>query len=263
MTNKHNINKFNSILNYLVEYKSNSLKSKYTLLKELIDTDIYTIYNNSLENSINQFENVLYEFQKVLKEFQEENKRKSFLFNSLDFFEITEIKHSKILAYLLNPYSKHGQGLLFIREFLLLLDVKTTETDKWIVTAEKGRIDVLLKRTYPNTVIVIENKSNNAIDQDNQMYRYWYQEINNNKRKQTKNDRLIYLVENKDREPSDNSLARPNYIGNNFPKVLPMEITKFTFRTQIILWLENSLKNINKDNYRLQVFLTQYIELWK
>lgn len=52
-----------------------------------------------------------------------------------------------------------------------------SDNENWTVTAEKGRVDILLKRTHPHSVIIIENKSNYANDQENQLYRYWHQEI--------------------------------------------------------------------------------------
>ena len=86
--------------------------------------------------------------------------------------------HSRLIANLLNPYGTHGQKHLFLNIFLDMLEIeRNNDSDHWTVTAETGRIDILLKRDNPHSVIIIENKSNYAIDQDNQMYRYWHQEI--------------------------------------------------------------------------------------
>ena len=106
--------------------------------------------------------------------------------------------HSFLIANIINPNSEHGQGDLFLKSLLKKLDIEVYENDNWIVTAEIGRIDILIKRENPHTVIVIENKSNYAIDQENQIYRYWYQEIYLPNKKQLKpiseeNYHIIYL----------------------------------------------------------------------
>jgi len=57
------------------------------------------------------------------------------------------------------------------------IGIKEPYKGTWKVTAEEGKIDLLLKRYSPFSIVVIENKSNWACDQQNQLYRYWYNEI--------------------------------------------------------------------------------------
>ena len=59
----------------------------------------------------------------------------------------------------------HGQGKLFLSAFLEYIGFKKDKgNEEWIVTAEKGRVDVLLRRLNPLGAIIIENKSNWAGD---------------------------------------------------------------------------------------------------
>lgn len=98
----------------------------------------------------------------------------------------------------------HGQENRFINLLLKRINVNYGENDEWISTAETGRVDVMLKRYNPHSVIIIENKSNWAGDQPNQLYRYWFENIH-----RSDNDllpefyskhqeyKIVYLVPNK------------------------------------------------------------------
>ena len=126
-------------------------------------------------------------FQKFEKAYDSKNLRESIDFNVFNFIEsvfwIDEPKHSRIIAFLLNPEEIHGQRETFLYLFLEMLAIKDFRKNKWNVYAEKGSVDILITSNYPDKkTIVIENKSNWAVDQDCQMYRYWYRNIfkNNN-----------------------------------------------------------------------------------
>lgn len=111
---------------------------------------------------------------------RERNRLESSHLNVFQFFSPGETTHSRLLAYFLDPRAQHGQGTLFLAEFLRLLGISEPDSSTahdWAVTAEIGRVDVLIRRVHPHTVVVIENKSNYAVDQPNQLYRYWHQEI--------------------------------------------------------------------------------------
>ena len=94
-----------------------------------------------------------------------------------EFTGITEPIHSRILQFILSPHTMHGQENRFINLLLKRINVNYGENDEWISTAETGRVDVMLKRYNPHSVIIIENKSNWAGDQPNQLYRYWFENI--------------------------------------------------------------------------------------
>ena len=244
-----------------------------------------TKFNNNLIASYEKFKSIkaietlafidtiIADYQLANEKIIEKNKTKSILFNPLTFFPIGETMHSFLIANLINPNAAHGQGNLFLKSFLKLLDIKVYENDNWIVTAETGRIDIRLKRQHPHTVVVVENKSNYAIDQENQLYRYWYQEIYlpNQKRfgdktieKTTNNNnyQIIYLTPVDWKLPSDNSLIKPNGFDASLPDRIPIQPKIWLFNKQIVHWLEDASQQLHKDNHRLREYIKQYTELW-
>ena len=91
-----------------------------------------------------------------------------------------ELKHSKIIAYFLDPNGLHGQGDMFLKLFLQVIgynsnDNSNINTDKAEVFTEynindNGRIDIFIKDNSGNGII-IENKIY-AGDQKEQLIRY-------------------------------------------------------------------------------------------
>ena len=151
------INKISELIDLWREIK----RKQFSLTSSII-SDFYTINKSIVEIQ------------------REKNSQESCYFNTFDFFHLDEKMHSHIIAYLLDPTAAHGQSKLFLYEFLKLANIsysKDSQKDNWVVTAEKGRVDVLLKRKNPHSVIIIENKVHNAGDQPNQLYRYWFWEI--------------------------------------------------------------------------------------
>jgi hypothetical protein len=216
---------------------------------------------------------IITEYQLADERLKEKNKAHSILFNPLTFFPIGETMHSFLIANLINPNAEHGQGNLFLKSFLKLLDIEVTEKDNWIVTAETGRVDVLLRRHHPHTVVVIENKSNYAGDQENQLYRYWYQEIYlpNHKRygektveetTNNKNYQIIYLTPAEWKVPSDNTILRPKGYDIHLPDEIPITPKIWLFNKQIVKWLLDASEQLDKENHRLREYIKQYIELW-
>ena len=216
---------------------------------------------------------VIADYQLANEKIKEKNKTQSVLFNPLTFFPIGETMHSFLIANLINPNAAHGQGSLFLISFLKLLDIEVYKNDNWIVTAEVGRIDILLKRNHPHTVVVIENKSNYASDQENQLYRYWFQEIYlpNYKKlgdktvEQTTNSnnyQIVYLTPADWKLPSVHAIKRPNGYDVTLPDKIPIEPKIWLFNKQIVHWLAEASKQLHQDNHRLREYIKQYIELW-
>src|SRR5207244_839864 len=99
-------------------------------------------------------------------------------FNPLTRLKIDETMHSQILGDLLDPDGTHGQGDVFLVPFLEELGIPESDVGLWHVTVETGRVDILIWRNHPEkSAIIIENKSNDAGDQPNQIYRYWHREM--------------------------------------------------------------------------------------
>ena len=201
-------------------------------------------------------------------------------FNQLDYFYIGEKEHSGILADLLNPWGTHGHETLFLQAFLNLIKIPgICESEDWEVTPEIGRIDILLKRRRPHSVIVMENKSNNARDQEHQLYRYWYQEIYwpmRNSRNPDYKDKetyllpevsqrykVIYLATADWKRPVDLSLTKPDWDDlTSFPDIMPIGYEVWIFKDFIRSWLEACLPAIDLQNSRLRGFIQSYIDHW-
>ncbi|WBO85239.1 PD-(D/E)XK nuclease family protein [Hymenobacter yonginensis] len=208
---------------------------------------------------------------------REQNRLKSHDLNVFRFFNPGETTHSRLLAYFLDPRASHGQGPLFLVEFLRLLKISQPDSasaSPWIVTAEIGRVDVLIKRMFPHTVVVIENKSNYAYDQPNQLYRYWYQEIYRKQLERhapsydlinpSKNHyRIVYLSPESWKQADKQSVSKPSNLSAELPETVPENIIEHhLFKDLVTEWLKNSLALIAPDNHRLREFTEQYIQFW-
>jgi hypothetical protein len=109
------------------------------------------------------------------KEFKKEyNKQLAFDFSLFNFFNVGENKVSQILAYFLDEKQNHGQGDLFLKEFVNQFYGKEIDTTNSINICEKvitqnRRIDIYLE--IGELIIAIENKIW-ADDQHNQLKDY-------------------------------------------------------------------------------------------
>jgi len=246
----------------------------FTLLNDLLG-DFQTATDSYVERTITSSNQLFADFIAKQKVVHTINKKQSSDFNVFRLFQINEPRHSFILASFLDPKGEHGQGNLFLKALLIQLGIEEPGEGNWTVTAEAGRVDILLKRTSPinlHSVIIIENKSNNAPDQKNQLYRYWYHEIY--KPQQHLNPKgqlpyareqyqIIYLVANEWKKVSDNSLQRPNEeLYNELPEVVPLSPVTWKFQEQISEVFTSCLDAL-KDNQRLRESIIQYIDYWR
>lgn len=199
---------------------------------------------------------------------QERNRSDGHLFNPLHFFKINEPKHSKLLGFLLNPKANHGQGSDLLVSFLKLLKVPTPSEGTWHISVERGHIDILLTRAHPCSVIIIENKCHNAIDQRYQLYRYWHQVIHPHVRNGNYEDprirdafQIIYLPSGEHKKPSQDSLTRPHWLNDPLPAEVPLKYKLHTFNELIANWAHECAKAIPPENLRLRTYLDFYSEL--
>lgn len=247
--------------------KEKSFKAQ--LLSELIIgwTNIYT---RSIPNYTKLFGNDFFtEWYKAKQKDNELNEQDSHNFNILKMFHISETMHSQLLKLLLNPQGSHGQSNLFLSLFLESIGIKEPFQGTWKVTAEEGKIDLLLKRNNPFSIVVIENKSNWACDQQNQLYRYWYYEIY----KKTKEVEELFYKQNRDSfqiiylapkgkvfdwqtitKPSGESLKE-------LPELIPIEINMLTFNEDIFNWIEKCIEHLPAENHRMREYFKQYQEM--
>lgn len=223
-------------------------------------------YNNSKREIISK--NLLLHYKEIKESVLENEKYSSSNFNVFDFFAVGETKHSELLGFLLEPKQTHGQSNLFLLEFLSMLNIESPEVGKWQVTCEYDRIDIMLKREYPLSIIIIENKSNFAKDQPNQLYRYWHNQIYQNNpnidydSEQTKhNFKIIYLAPNPSKKYIDDSISKPKQFHEYLPQIIPIEIIHLTFEKDLNKMIENSITKISSKNQRLIEYLKQYQQL--
>ena len=216
---------------------------------------------------------IIQKWRVIKEEHDEKNKLYGHLFNPLEAFEIGETTHSRLLGDLLNPKGEHGQGPLFLHAFLERLEVPRPEEGQWLISIETGRVDICLWRLLPLSVIVIENKSNWANDQGNQLYRYWHQEIfksypelDYSQPEIKRSFQIVYLPPTVGKNPSLNSLQRPTELdGLGLPKDLydvGVTVKVLVFRDHIAGWLDKCIGLIPPTNARLKAYLEFYKELW-
>lgn len=187
---------------------------------------------------------------------------------------IGETCQSRLLKFLLEANGMHGQGSLFLWLFLKRLGIRVSDDfrkEHWTVLTEEGRIDVLLTRTYPLSVVVIENKSNWAIDQPNQLYRYWLRAIYPRTQetdrafyeREKARFRIVYLAPDDGKVPDGQTRKRPSCLHSPLPAVLPMEVDVRTFDGFICQWLGDCIQALPPENHALREFLRQYQALCK
>jgi len=159
------------------------------------------------------------------------------------------------------------------------LHIISPEDGTWEVCIEAGRIDILLRRQDPHTVIVIENKSNFAIDQTSQLYRYWYEYIYQPNQQDRSIDflseqtysqegvrrryRIIYLSPARSKIPSEQALKKPYWLDKAMPEKIPIMVDHIFYGEFIVEWLENCKRDIPATNHRLRDYVDLYIGLWK
>lgn len=188
-----------------------------------------------------------------------------------EFSGISEPIHSRILHFFLSDNPMHGQGKLFLSAFLEYIGFEKDEgNEEWIITAEEGRVDVLLRRQNPLGTVIIENKSNWAEDQPHQLYRYWYENIHKREEdcctdyySKHPEYKIVYLVPDEIKHISANSILRPVDYPEYLPEELPMELKVLTFHEDIPEWLGECMDKLPAENTPLRNLIAQYIEYCK
>ena len=190
------------------------------------------------------------------------------------YSDIGEPLHSRLLHFLLSDDELHGQGNKFLIKFLKLAGIDNPAAGKWHITAEEGRVDVMLRRENPRSVVVVENKSNWAGDQPNQLYRYWYQNIHHSPEDFTSGYysnnnqyRIIYLAPNSNKAYSDQTCRRPDrrFFGseqefNMAPEYLPLTPEVWTFNGELQRWLDECMELLDTTNHPVREYIRQYKE---
>ncbi len=193
-------------------------------------------------------------------------------FNPLELIPLKETTHSRILGEMLDPKGSHGQKSLFLGCFLRLLGVpRAAQDDKWRITVEKSRVDIMLIHDQPRSAILIENKSNDAWDQPNQIYRYWHQHVylvdpslNYQDPDVRQRFRIIYLPTDGSKTPASHSLQRPEgWKSLNPAEVIPLQCETIAFPELLALFHREARTSIPATNVRLLAFLDFYHDYWR
>lgn len=199
-------------------------------------------------------------FEKIdrrIKDVQNEKQLNSFnLFTVSSYNTYLENFHSDIIAILLNPDERHKQKNLYLSIFLDYLisqkvDLKKDDYILCEITREKGRIDIWIKDNTSKKAIIVENKINNAGDQENQLENYF----NYVKIAGFEIDAIVYLtLKGEKNAPKTNNSELNRKIIN---------ISAFTNSKNDLVtgWLAKCYEKSNDEDNRSFIF--QYIKLIK
>lgn len=141
-------------------------------------------------------------------------------FNFFHSIKFDENPTSDVFAYLLNPDETHGQGDLFLREFLAdVKDLSDTNMDCWPISSwsyvyvaremkttrieKECKIDIVITFDRGWAAVAIENKSRGAQEQPQQLCNY----ARHLKSMYKERFKLIYLTP-KGEDPSEYSITR-------------------------------------------------------
>ncbi len=184
-----------------------------------------------------------------------------------EIYWIDEPKHSRFIAYLLNPKNSHGQGPLYLELFLdkLGIEFQSAEDRCWTVSAEKNNVDILIQSNFPDKIsVVIENKCYDAVDQANQLYRYWYNSIYDYQKEKPdahldlRKNRVVYLPKGDWKSYDINSVRKPEA---SMPEMNLDVITNWTIQNEIDEWLSACIRNTKA--FRIKKFIEDYQTFWR
>jgi hypothetical protein len=187
------------------------------------------------------------------------------IFNQLSPYET---QHSKVLGELLSPRGKHEKGNLFLELFFknILMDIPFNNNETWIVTTGQEYYDVRIRNADYSTVIILENKSNKAGDQPNQLYRYWYNGIyrmqSKLKTERAKYGKILYISPDYNKQPDEQTKQPGDGLSGN-KMIIPKDTIKtIYFHDEIDKWLGDCLNNVECKS-DIFYYLKQYREFWR
>jgi hypothetical protein len=200
------------------------------------------------------------EFENIslrLKNVQNELKLNSYnIFTLSSYNSYLENFHSDVISVLLNPNERHNHENVFLNlffDYLISLNVNIQKDDYSLceITREQGRIDIWVKDNTSKKSLIIENKINNAEDQDKQLENYY----NYAKDSGFNVDAIIYLTLNGNKNAPITEIPELNNIIINIP-AFANDQNDFTNG-----WLLKCYENSNDEHNRS--FIYQYSKLIK
>lgn len=229
---------------------------------------IITNWEEIIRNHILTIETFLSSANQLHKDYIKRNVNRSDIgFNvftlSSDFY-YRENFHSDIIKSFLNPQEKHKEGNRYLHLFIDLLNkkddkvkIKKEDFRNSLVEREKYNIDILITDEISKKAILIENKINNAVDQERQLPRY-VDTIKN----EFEIVSIVYLTLNSSKRPDKNdwSVKELEQINSILQLIPAFEIE--TSKTNLFNdWIVPSI--INSDNLDSSFLLRQYGNLIK
>ncbi len=273
MATEKTVDNINELLGSWDHHRDKYINNSVDISKSLIHhiTEIYTLNFDVLE-----FDKFVMWHNDYLCD-KERNNKDGHNFSIFDLlkqhcnFHVQETMHSKLMRFLLDRHETHGQGNIFLLEFLKMLGMESPEIGIWHITTEVDKIDILIRRDNPRSVVIIENKSNRAPDQPNQLYRYWHKAIYSRTKEIGTNFydnnayryQVVYLTPNVHKQCEAQSLAKPSDYPDDLPEMMPIKIKTITFDNQIQDWLEKCKSLLPDTNHRVREYISQYQALCK
>ncbi len=174
--------------------------------------------------------------------------------------------HSDILKSLLSPQEKHNEGYKYLNLFIDLLN-KTNYDKQYeiykddfknaIVEREKNNIDILITDSCSKKAIIVENKINNAVDQQRQLPRYV-----NIVKNEFQIVSIVYLTLNFSKRPDKNDWSEKELKEiNPILKLIPAYDIDTTRTNLFSNWIVPSI--IYSENLDSSFLLRQYGNLIK
>ena len=203
------------------------------------------------ENSI-----TLEKFKKIFNEYKEakDEIKKDFkldLNNNFNFFEAIsdtykkENLHSDLMKQILDPTTKEIGNISYLKSFLEIIGVINNFGDlrNVKVERERNRIDILISNN--DNAIIIENKINNAPDQDKQLERY-YKKITDEEEKTVLKIVYITLSSQDNCEPSN---LKGYGDSETIEKLLiHLPAVSKDYKNSLLYWLDKCIKTPSENN---------------
>lgn len=188
--------------------------------------------------------------------------------NIFNQFYPSETQHSRILCEILSPNGKHNMGNKFLELFFkyIIKDIPFDNKETWIVTAGIGNYDIRIINLDYTIIIILENKSNFAGDQTNQLYRYWYNGIyriqNKIKSDKIKYGKILYISPSYNKQPDGQTRLPPKELLNKNLSIPDNTIRTIYFHDDIDKWLGECL-NVTEYKSDIYYYLKQYKDFWR
>ena len=211
---------------------------------------------------IDNFKDIINDFKKEKDEIEKNFKLD--LNNNFNFFEAIsdtykkENLHSDLMKQILDPTTKEIGNINYLKSFLKIIGVQLNDfgyLQNVKVERERNRIDILISNE--KNAIIIENKINNAPDQDKQLERY-YDKIKRDKKTVKK---IVYVTLSSEDNGEPSNLGE--YYDEKTIKKLLIHlpaVSKDKNKKSLLDWLNICIKKTSENSIG-KIFLEQYKQL--